>query len=158
MQLNRDTIAQILPHQGAMCLLDEVLGCDGDSIVCRATSHRAADNPMRTSQGLGVATGIEYAAQAMALHAALQAMTSDAQVQPRRLPAGALASVRSVSFDVDRLDTTQGDLLIEASLVSGDSAMALYSFKVTSDGRSLLSGRASVVIRPDALAPAPVVL
>ena len=39
----------------------------------RASSHRAADNPLRAHGRLGAACGIEYAAQAMAVHGALLA-------------------------------------------------------------------------------------
>ena len=42
MVLSRDAIAALIPHQGAMCLLDEVLSADDDGIVCRAVSHRDA--------------------------------------------------------------------------------------------------------------------
>ena len=36
--LNRDAIAALIPHQGAMCLLSTVERYDERTIVCRATS------------------------------------------------------------------------------------------------------------------------
>jgi predicted hotdog family 3-hydroxylacyl-ACP dehydratase len=54
-----------------MCLLDDVLSWDASRIRCRSASHRTPDNPLRAHGRLGAACGIEYAAQAMAVHGAL---------------------------------------------------------------------------------------
>ena len=40
-------IAGLVPQQGAMCLLEGIERHDERTIVCRATSHRSADNPLR---------------------------------------------------------------------------------------------------------------
>ena len=66
-------ISTLIPHQGRMCLLDAVLDCSAERITCTATSHTAADHPLRGANGLPAPVGIEYAAQAMALHGALNA-------------------------------------------------------------------------------------
>jgi predicted hotdog family 3-hydroxylacyl-ACP dehydratase len=71
MPLNRAWIEARIPHQGRMCLLDEVLDWNAQHIRCRTATHRALDNPLRSHGRLGTACGIEYAAQAMALHGAL---------------------------------------------------------------------------------------
>ena len=44
---------------------------NAERISCVSRSHRAADNPLRAGGRLGIACGIEYAAQAMAVHGAL---------------------------------------------------------------------------------------
>ena len=75
--LNRAWIEAHIPHQGRMCLLDEVIAWDAHTIRCRSGGHRAADNPLRAQGRLGIACGIEYAAQAMAVHGALAAGGSD---------------------------------------------------------------------------------
>ena len=99
MTIHRDWIQRHIPHQGSMCLLDAVEQWDANDIVCRAVSHCAPDNPLRHGGGLGICTGIEYAAQAMAVHGALLAGTD-------RAPAsGYLASVRNVEWTQPRLDT-----------------------------------------------------
>ena len=69
--MNRAWIEAHIPHQGRMCLLDEVVDWNAHHIRCRTGTHRAPDNPLRSHGRLGVACGIEYAAQAMALHGAL---------------------------------------------------------------------------------------
>src|SRR2546425_12108681 len=97
--LDHAWIAGHIPHQGSMCLLDCVEAWDAERIQCRAISHRALDNPLRAHNQLGAACGIEYAAQAMAVHGALLAPADS--TAPR---AGYLVSVRGVQFQVARLD------------------------------------------------------
>ena len=138
--LDRVAIAARIPHQGSMCLLDAVLAWDSGQIHCRASSHRQPDNPLRAAARLGVACGIEYAAQAMAVHGALLA---PAGAPPRP---GYLASVRSVQLAVDRLDDLPQDLDIVAERLSGDEHNILYHFRVEHAGDLLLSGRAAVML------------
>lgn len=138
--LNRDWIAAHIPHQGRMCLLDEVLDWDAQRVRCRATGHTAPDHPLREAGRLGVAAGIEYAAQAMAVHGVLLA----ADGAP--LGVGYLASVRGVRLHADRLDDVADDLLVQAERLSGDDSVILYQFTVSAAGRCLLEGRASVVL------------
>ncbi len=138
--LDRVAIAARIPHQGSMCLLDAVLAWDSGQIHCRASSHRQPDNPLRAAARLGAACGIEYAAQAMAVHGALLA---PAGAPPRP---GYLASVRSVQLAVDRLDDLPQDLDIVAERLSGDEHNILYHFRVEHAGNLLLSGRAAVML------------
>lgn len=138
--LDRAAIAARIPHQGRMCLLDAVLAWDSGQIHCRASSHRQPDNPLRAAERLGAACGIEYAAQAMAVHGALLAPEG---APPRP---GYLASVRSVQLAVDRLDDLPQDLDIVAERLSGDEHNILYHFRVEHAGDLLLSGRAAVML------------
>lgn len=138
--LDRVAIAARIPHQGSMCLLDAVLAWDSGQIHCRASSHRQPDNPLRAAERLGAACGIEYAAQAMAVHGALLAPEG---APPRP---GYLASVRSVQLAVDRLDDLPQDLDIVAERLSGDENNILYHFRVEHAGDLLLSGRAAVML------------
>lgn len=147
--LDRAAIAARIPHQGSMCLLDAVIDWTPATIRCTAGSHRRADNPLRDGDRLGVAAGIEYAAQAMALHGGLIA---DDNKPPRQ---GYLASVRSVNFHTLRLDDLHVDLLVEAERLSGDANQVLYRFAVSAGGRALLDGRAAVILDAAALPGAP---
>jgi len=45
--VTREEIAGLIPHAGAMCLLDGVLQWDESRIRCVSRSHQAPDNPMR---------------------------------------------------------------------------------------------------------------
>ncbi len=139
MQHDREWIAQRLPQQGAMCLLEQVIGWDESHIVCRSGSHRDAGNPLRAHGRLGAACGIEYAAQAMALHGALRTVQHD---RPQR---GFLLAVREVQLQVPALDGISADLQVTAECLHADAALAQYRFALSAAGQSLLHGQATVV-------------
>ncbi|MBL8446848.1 MAG: hotdog family protein [Zoogloeaceae bacterium] len=143
--LDRSWIAAHIPHQGAMCLLDEVMEWSDAAILCRTMSHLNADHPLREGDRLGAAHGIEYAAQAMAIHGALLA---DCDGPPRQ---GYLTSVRGVRLHVPRLDDGPGALWVRAERLTGDANHVMYSFSVEQAGRCLVEGRASVVLDASAL-------
>jgi predicted hotdog family 3-hydroxylacyl-ACP dehydratase len=151
-----------LPHQGSMCLLEEVLAWDVQQVVCRAVSHRASDHPLRAHGHLAAICAVEYAAQASALHGALQlypvqAGRSDGGSGGDRLAAqpsarfGLLASARAVQFSVKALDQIVNDLLVRVRQLHSDGHGALYAFSIEDravagdglEGRDLLVGRSS---------------
>ena len=153
MPLDRQWIEQHIPHKGRMCLLDEVLAWDAARIRCRSNTHRAAENPLRAHGRLGAACGIEYAAQAMAVHGELIAASAPlASTVSSHLrgsigaAVGYLASVRNVALHVTRLDDLEAELIAAAERVTGDARTVLYEFSVSSAGRLLLTGRASIVV------------
>ena len=127
-----------------MCLLERVVDWNRDSIHCEAASHRDADHPLRAHGRLGIACGIEYAAQAMAVHGALMGEAQGPESHPPRQ--GYLASVRNVSLHASRLDDVAGDLTVRAERVMGDGNNIIYSFSVEAGSTPLLSGRATVVL------------
>jgi predicted hotdog family 3-hydroxylacyl-ACP dehydratase len=147
-RLDHDWIARHIPHQGAMCLLDYVEAWDPQRIQCRASSHRAADNPLRANGRLGAACGIEYAAQAMAVHGALLAPPDSSHART-----GYLVSVRGTQLHVPRLDDIVADLRVEATCITRSENSILYQFSVSAAGRLLLNGRAAVVLDADAIIP-----
>ncbi len=138
--LNRAWIAAHIPHQGSMCLLENVLEWNEQRIVCDALSHTDPLNPLRAADRLGAATGVEYAAQAMAVHGALLAQSAAAPTQ------GYLTSVRALSLHVDRLDDLAGPMRVTAERLSGDARLILYQFNIHQGERCLIEGRASVVL------------
>jgi predicted hotdog family 3-hydroxylacyl-ACP dehydratase len=145
MRMNRAWIEARIPHQGRMCLLDEVIAWDARHIRCSTGTHRALDNPLRSHDRLGIACGIEYAAQAMALHGALASAAAGATAGAAAR-AGLLAGVRDVRLHVTRLDDIESDLFCEVTHVAGDNLTALYEFALRDKDNSLLTGRASVVL------------
>lgn len=139
--IDADQIQTLIPHAGNMCLLDTVASFDAQGIVCIASSHRSEANPLRENNMLHAVCGIEYAAQAMALHGAL--ISSTPSQTPR---SGRLAGVRSVQFTVSRLDDIPEDLEIVATQLMGDVNNMIYEFTVQIPTRVLLSGKATVVL------------
>jgi len=140
MRLTRAEIAGLIPHAGAMCLLDGVVSWDENRIRCVSRSHLDTGNPLRAEGRLPAVCGIEYAAQAMAVHGGLAGKTRG---RPR---AGFLASVRDVVCRRDRLDDLDGGLLVEAVRVLGDEARVIYEFRLWVGETEVLSGRAAVVL------------
>jgi predicted hotdog family 3-hydroxylacyl-ACP dehydratase len=139
-------VARLIPHAGDMCLLDGVLSWDTSRIVCVATTHLQGANPLRRAGRLGILCGVEYAAQAMALHAAL---SGDGDTLGPR--GGFLASLRAVSCHTDRLDLIPGTLTVEAECLLGEADRMIYRFVVRHIDRVLLEGRAAVALAADAL-------
>jgi len=132
------TIRAALPHAHDMVLLGGVSSFTTERVCCFATSHRAA-MPLRSHGRLGIACGLEYAAQAMALHAALRDRALLATPA-----AGALLAVRKLRFFVPRLDDVDLDLMVDCDVKARDQAAAVYEFMLLADGRVLMSGQATV--------------
>jgi len=140
MRLTKAEIAGLIPHAGAMCLLDGVLDWDGQRVRCVAHGHGDAANPLRYGGRLHAIAGVEYAAQAMAVHGAL------AGAPAQRPRAGYLAALRDVVCRVSRLDDVEGDLIIEAERVMGDVRSVIYRFAVGTEAQPLVTGRATVIL------------
>ena len=137
MKLDRAAIERLIPHQGAMCLLHEVLEADAERILCRAVNHRDPAHPLREQSLLPALCGIEYAAQAMAVHGAI---TGGGAAR-----AGVLAVLRNVAVRVERLDDIAADLLVAARKLGGAAGGLIYEFELHAGSRELLRGRATVI-------------
>ena len=138
--IERAQIASMIPHAGSMCLLERVIRWDAQAIHCMASSHRAPRHPLADGGQLHSACGVEYAAQAIAVHGAL---LGAADARPR---SGYLVSVRGLVLAVDRLDNVSGALLIEAERLAGEETHMSYRFAVRDADRVLLHGRMAVVL------------
>jgi predicted hotdog family 3-hydroxylacyl-ACP dehydratase len=138
--LSKAQIAQMIPHAGPMCLLDAVLAWDETTIRCSSRSHRDPHNAMRVAGALPALCGIEYAAQAMAVHGGLSAALG------RTPRAGYLASLRDVECPHPLLDGPEGELVVEAQRLMGDEARVIYRFTLWVGDTEMLSGRATVVL------------
>lgn len=143
--LDHAQIAALIPHAGPMCLLGRVLEWDGERIRCTASSHTDPANPMRSGNLLPALAGIEYAAQAMAVHGGLSGAAGGER--PR---AGFLVALRDVVCRRERLDDLGEALDISAVRVMGDAARVIYEFSVRAGGMDILSGRATVVLNVEA--------
>ena len=141
MRLTKAEIAGLIPHAGAMCLLDGVLDWDGQRVRCVAHGHGDAANPLRYGGGLHAIAGVEYAAQAMAVHGGLAAKD---KTKPR---IGFIGSVRDVKLHVQRLDDIAAPLEIEAVKQLADENHSLYELRVCAAGRELMTGRAAVFLQ-----------
>lgn len=138
--LNRDAILDLIPHQGASCLLDECLSWTDSTLEATTRRHLDPDCPLRHNGRLGPVTASEIAMQAAALHGALTGSKGSAP--------GYLAALRSLELHCNRLDDPRyGALLIR---VTQDCAMAdgfIYGFTVSAaSGEALATGSGTVML------------
>lgn len=137
----REQIAALIPHQGTMCLLDEVRETTVDRIVCVARSHASPDNPLRRNGQLSAVNLCEYGAQAMAVHGGMAAQAAGLQS-----PSGWLAALRDVRLNVAHVEAT-GEIEVSARRLAESEAVWQYEFAVTQAGHLLASGRATVMLK-----------
>src|SRR4051812_20649242 len=145
--IGKPEIANLIPHSGTMCLLDSVRSWDSTTIVCTASSHRDAHHPLASGGYLNSVCGIEYAAQAMAVHGGLTATGG------KRPPIGYLGSLRDVACPTPPLDLFPGHLEVRATQPARDGTGTVYAFIVRSGTATILEGRATVVIAVNATKP-----
>jgi len=138
--IEAQALAALVPHSGAMCLLDALMSWNEARVICSSASHRRPDHPLRRGASLSAIVLLEYAAQATAVHGALAARAAGTHA-----PVKLLAAARDFDLHVARLDDVKADLHIDAErlLVMGDNAM--YRFRVTADDRLLAEGRLTIV-------------
>ncbi len=122
-----------------MVLLDRVLSCDGETILCATDSHGNPDNPLRRGGRLPAMAAVEYAAQAAALHGALNG--------PRAAVAGAvLGGAKGVIARVRDLAEIDQTLVVRATLLLAQDTGAIYSFAVgPQSGAAVVEGRFTVM-------------
>jgi predicted hotdog family 3-hydroxylacyl-ACP dehydratase len=134
-------LGELIPHRGAMLLLDRVVDWSDERIVCEASSHRRVEHPLRVEGVLPAVAAIEYAAQAMAAHGGLLARKAGTRAMP-----GYLAAVREVELGAASLDSIGAPLVIEATRLAADARSLMYAFRVSADGRDVAAGRAVVML------------
>jgi predicted hotdog family 3-hydroxylacyl-ACP dehydratase len=136
-------LVDLVPHQGAMCLLDCVENWSGDHIVCRATSHHRPDHPLRDRSGLRGSCAIEYGAQAIAAHAGLVGRSADSKAA-----IGFLAAARNIVVAIARLDEIEEPLTIRADVVLRGGTGHVYEIAVAAGAQVVLTGRLSIIVPP----------
>jgi predicted hotdog family 3-hydroxylacyl-ACP dehydratase len=134
-------LAPLLPHAGAMVLLDRLVHWDAAGVRCTTGAHLSDTNPLRRAGRLSAICGVEFALQAAALHGALLA----GGVAQR---AGYVARLRETVCHVNYLDDAAfGALTIEAHLERQEARGMLYRLVVQSEsGQALVGARASVAL------------
>ena len=138
----RDEILALIPHQGAMCLWDEVVEFDAARIHLRAHNHRDPAHPLRSGGALRAVHLCEYGAQAMAVHGGLRARATGGAAAP-----GVLVALRDVVLRVARIDDLPGALDCEADVLVEAGGSQQYAFRIHHAGTLLADGRAAVVLQ-----------
>ena len=138
-------IEYVIPHRGAMLLLDRVLEYDADSIV--AELQVPADGPFHADGGVPAYVGIEYMAQAVACWAGCMARSHG-----EAPPIGFLLGSRLYASVVPVFASGQR-LRVEARReILGENGLGVFSCRIVSDGAELATANVSVFEPPDAAA------
>ena len=138
--LDREGILALVPHEGAMCLWDEVVSWNDGRIALRACNHADPAHPLRDGSGLRGLHLCEYGAQAMAVHGGLRAQAAGGRAAP-----GLLVALRDVGVHRARIDDLAGPLDGEAELLVDGEGGWQYAFRITHAGELLAEGRAAVM-------------
>ena len=141
--MTKADLCRLIPHGGAMCLLDAVEQWDETSIICRTASHRDATNPLRRDDRLEAVCGLEYAAQAMAVHVGLL----EERGRKHTIAVGYLGAVKNLTLRATRLDDVKEDLTVQATRLVGQGSSFIYTFRVSAGRQELLDGRASIFVK-----------
>jgi predicted hotdog family 3-hydroxylacyl-ACP dehydratase len=137
--LDRAGIEALIPHAGAMVLLDQVIASDAERLHARTESHRRADNPLRRAGRLHAIAGSEYGAQAAAVHGPLQGGAGGARP-------GMVVSVRDLTWTRARLDDIDGPLDVHASCLLADSRQLAYAFTIVHAETTLVRGEVGIIL------------
>lgn len=128
-----DKIGRHLPHAGRMVLIERVIFSNASTIRCLCHDPRDPLHPLRQGGILPVTAGIEYAAQAAALHAA-------SGRQSNRPATGHLAILQNIQWSTDRLDLIDSDIEIIADQVSALPIGLHYRFCLNAGEHELMAG------------------
>jgi predicted hotdog family 3-hydroxylacyl-ACP dehydratase len=139
--LDKAEWAHLIPHAGAMCLLDAVAAWDATAIHAVSRVHRDTAHPLRAHGRLHAIHLAEYGAQAGAVHGALRARAAgDETIRP-----GVLVTLRDVCLHAQRIDDLEGELDVHAACLLADAHGAQYRFVIEHRGTRLVEGRCAVI-------------
>jgi len=139
--LDRAEIERLIPHAGAMVLIDRVVSVDDRHIVCTTMSHRRPDNPLRVDGRLPAICGAEYGAQAAAVHGPA---ASGGKQRP-----GQVVLLRDIVWSIADLGTIAGPLTVRAECLHKDGGSLAYAFRLEDEGRTLLRGECGIILSGD---------
>ena len=134
-------IFELVPHRGAMCLLDEVTAHDADSVEARAAVR--GHGPFAADGATGAWLGIEYMAQTVAAFAGLRAHAAG-----RPAPVGLLVGTRrytaqSESFAAGSRLRVRAERRFEA-----DNGLASFECRISDEAGALLAAATLTVFQP----------
>ena len=142
MRIDKSAIRRLIPHAGAMCLIDRVHAWDSSHIDCASDSHRDPENPLRSGGHLPALHAFEYGAQAAAIHGGLMAVRAG-----RGVPRAWLGAIRHGYLDVDRLDTIATTLEISAEVLLSDEGNVIYRCRIAAGGAPVADARITIMRR-----------
>jgi predicted hotdog family 3-hydroxylacyl-ACP dehydratase len=141
-QIDQKEIRTLIPHSGAMCLLESVQEWGEESIICTSRTHLDRANPLRRNETLSAIHAFEYGAQAVAIHGGLRARRAGTSAPP-----GYLAAIRDASVNVPTLDQFNCALTITAHPLFSDKANSVYNCVISAANRVIAQARVTIILR-----------
>lgn len=126
-------VADLLPHQPPMLLLERVLSYDDTTVV--ATVNMGDTNPFMTPEGLPAHVGVELMAQTCGTWVGAHALESR---EPVRL--GYLLGTRRYLATTDWFGRDQ-PLEVSASVVFRDQGMGVFDCSIAANGQTLATAQ-----------------
>lgn len=138
-------IEALIPHRGAMRLIDRLIDWDAEAI--RVGLRVPAQGPFHEADGVPAFVGIEYMAQAVAAWAGCQARTRGAEP-----PLGFLLGTRRYACTLAHFPPGMA-LTIEARCeLMGENGLGAFACRILSGEEVLAEALISVFEPPDAAA------
>jgi len=145
--LNSQEIEQRLPHAGKMSLLDKVSYADLTVLKASASSYLNSDNPLRFNGKLASINGIEYAAQAMAIHShLLSEAKKSGKGEQDATQTGYIATIRNVEINTPFFPETKAIIAIEVAQLMSDTNGFTYQFQISCEKKALISGKITIFV------------
>lgn len=131
------SLDEVLPHAGAMRLLDRLLAADDDHAVATTTVRR--DNLFADEGGVPAWVGIEFMAQTIAAWAGVRAWRDGGG------PAlGFLLGSRRYACDVPRFPLGSVLTMTARPELIGDNGLGMFACTLALDGREVARANVSV--------------
>lgn len=119
-------VASLLPHTGAMVLLDKVVDYDGESLSAELTVRN--DGLLGDKAGVPAWAGIEYMAQAIGAYAGIKAILAG---EPIRL--GYLLGTRRYSSNVAGFAVGTA-LTVKVTNIMQDELLGVFDCQIKAEG------------------------
>lgn len=138
----RRPIAELVPHEGAMCLLDSLLDADDESLVAEVTPR--PDDLFADAKGIPGWVGIEWLAQAIAAWSGMRAVASGGA--PR---VGFLLGTRRYRCAVERFDFAHPVRVVITLDYLADNGLGAFSGRLLDATDMELASATLSVFEPD---------
>lgn len=141
LELVQVDIERLIPHSEGMCLLEKIIECTPEKIICQTKTHLNDDNPLKIDGVLSKMHLIEYGAQAVAVHGGLIERLSSLESEPKL---GYIALLKSIKWGVFNPQTSL--LEVQAHLITANDVSKLYEFDIMdATQQNVCSGKVMVV-------------
>ena len=138
MNLEEHAVADLVPHAGAMILLDRLLAAEPGALTSEVVVRN--DGIFSDDDGaVSASVGIEYMAQTIAAYAGLRALAAGGRVRP-----GLLLGVRGYRSPVSHFFPGDTLTVTVRSVVEGANGLGVFDCEINADGLRI-SARLTVV-------------